>query len=254
MDKTLKIGWLFPNTFSLHGDRGNILAIKAEGVRRGYRVEVDQINLDTKEFNPLDYDFIFCPPGEIVHFEPVIAFLKPHLEALITFIENHPMLVTGTSIGIFGTKINRDDKTIINGLGLIGLEVNENHVVYGDDLYYTCEYNGNRMEIIGNQIQMMDVDINEESPFGYLKYGYGNTGKTKFEGAKSGKAIFTNTLGPLLVCNPWLTEEIMNLIEINKELPVWEEKRDNTLEFNSLKTKVALSEKKESRLISVDER
>ena len=31
--------------FNLHGDRGNLLAIRAEGERRGYRVEVEQINL-----------------------------------------------------------------------------------------------------------------------------------------------------------------------------------------------------------------
>jgi len=254
MDMTLKIGWLFPNTFNLHGDRGNILAIKAEGLRRGYNVEVFQINLETKDFDPMDYDFLFCPPGEIVHFKPVIEFLKPFNEALMTFIENRPMLVTGTSIGIFGEEIHRDDNSSIKGLGIVNLEVYESHVVYGDDLYYHCQYNGNKMEIIGNQIQMMHVEIQEESPFGRLVYGYGNTGNTKFEGARSGKGIFTNTLGPLLVCNPWLTEEIVNLIEVNKGLPVWEEKRDNSLELNSLKTKVALIEKKESKLIKISER
>lgn len=254
MKTTVKIGWLFPNTFNLHGERGNILAIKAECERRGYAVEVTPITLDTEAFEPLDYDFIFCPPGEMIHFEPVIEFLRPQKDALITFIENRPLLVTGTSIGVFGTQLHRADQTMIQGLGLIDLEVTENQAVYGDDLYYLCEYNGNKLEIIGNQIQMMDIDVKEESPFGFLKYGYGNTGKTKFEGAKSGKAIFTNTLGPLLVSNPWLTEELVNLIESNRGLPVWENKRDNSLEISSLKSKVALIEKKESRLTRVAER
>lgn len=32
----IKIGWLFPNTFNLHGDRGNILALEFELRRRGH--------------------------------------------------------------------------------------------------------------------------------------------------------------------------------------------------------------------------
>lgn len=254
MGQTIKIGWLFPNAFNLHGDRGNILAIQAEGMRRGYTVEVEQITLDMEKFNPLDYDFLFCPPGEMEHFIPVIEFLKPHKDAILTFNENRPMLVTGTSICLFGEEIHRDDKSIIKGLEIISLTAYENDRVYGDDLYFSCQYNGKEMEIIGSQIQMMDLEIQEESPFGRLKYGFGNTGNTKFEGVISGKGIFTNTLGPLLVCNPWLTEEIINLIESNKGWPAWEEPRDNSLEVKSLKSKVALIQKKESKLKKICER
>ncbi|AFA49154.1 type 1 glutamine amidotransferase [Acetobacterium woodii] len=254
MAKTIKIGWLFPNMFNLHGDRGNILAIKAEGERRHYDIEIEQINLDTKNFNPLDYDFLFCPPGEMQHFKAVVAFLEPYQDKLIDFIENRPMLVTGTTISLFGKLISRNDGSTINGLGIINIETTENSAVYGDDLYYNCRYNGKELEIVGSQIQMMNVEINEESPFGWLQYGYGNTGNTKFEGVISGKAIFTNTLGPILVGNPWLTEEIINLIESNKGWETWEKQRNNALESNSLTTKIALITKKETRLKKVSER
>jgi hypothetical protein len=81
-----------------------------------------------------------------------------------------------------------------------------------------------------------------------LKYGYGNNGEPRFEGVISGKGIFTSTLGPVLVCHPGLTEEIINLIESNKNWPVWEDHRDNTLELESLKSKIVHIEKKETRL------
>ena len=110
------------------------------------------------------------------------------------------------------------------------------------------------MEIVGSQIQMIDLDIKEESPFGRLKYGYGNNGETKFEGIISGKGMFTNTLGPVLVCNPWLAEEIINLIEANKNWPIGEDHRDNTLEIKSLKSKISHIDKKESRLKKLSER
>ncbi|WP_414151430.1 type 1 glutamine amidotransferase [Acetobacterium carbinolicum] len=254
MQQTIKVGWLFNNMFNLHGDRGNLLAIRAEGERRGYRVEVEQINLDTETFNPIDFDFLFCPPGEIEHFEVVAAYLEPHRKELMDYIETRPMLVTGTSVGLFGETIKRDDQSTIRGLGIIEVKTRENHVVYGDDLYYSCRYNGKEMDIIGSQIQMLDLDIKEESPFGWLKYGYGNNGETRFEGVISGKGMFTNTLGPVLVCNPWLTEEIINLIEANKNWPVWEDQRDNSLELKSLKTKIAHINKKETRLKKLGER
>jgi len=251
MTHKLKIGWLFPNTLNLHGERGNILGIKAEGIRRGYEVEVIQITLDTEDFNPMDYDFLFCAPGEMVHFHEIIDFLTPHRKALIAYIENRPLLVTGTSIALFGEKIVRYEEYEIPGLGILKIQCFENKAVYGDDLFFTCQYNGKEMSIIGSQIQMMNIEILEETPFGNLKYGYGNTGKTTKEGVINGKGIFTNTLGPILVCNPWLTEEIINLIEVNKEISNCQIKRDNTLEEKSLKSKVDFIKNKKTALTNI---
>lgn len=101
---------------------------------------------------------------------------------------------------------------------------------------------------------MMDVILKDESPFGLLHYGYGNTGETRFEGVREGQAIFTNTLGPLLIGNPWLSVEIINLVEENKGIPHFTEARDNQLELASMKTKTDLIEKKESNLIPVSGR
>lgn len=248
MKHLLKIGWLFPNTLNLHGDRGNILAMKAETIRRGYEVEVHKITLDTQDFNPMDYDFLFCAPGEMVHFPEIIRFLTPHKKALIAYIENRPLLVTGTSIALFGSEILRSEEYTIPGLNILKIQCFENEAVYGDDLFFTCNYNGKEMSIIGSQIQMMDLEILEETPFGHLKYGYGNTGKTKQEGVMNGKGIFTNTLGPILVCNPWLTEEIVNLIEVNQRISLCQIKRDNTLEEKSFTTKVNFIKNKETAL------
>jgi len=158
------------------------------------------------------------------------------------------MLVTGTSIGLFGEEIIRFEEYTIAGLGILKIKCSENKAVYGDDLFFNCNYNDKEMSIIGSQIQMMNLEILEEIPFGHLKYGYGNTGKTKQEGVINGKGIFTNTLGPILVCNPWLTEEIVNLIEANKNMSLCQIKRDNILEEKSLSTKVDFIKNKATAL------
>lgn len=254
MKPIIKIAWLFPHVFCLHGDRGNLLALQFECRRRGYSPEVDIISLSTKNFNPEHYDLMICPPGEIENFESVIAYLKAHRQALDDFIKERPLLVTGTSIGLFTSEIKRDDGSLIEGLNLIQVKCSENPQVYGDDLYYDCSYNKSKMEIVGSQIQMIQLEIGDERPFGILHYGFGNTGKTKQEGVLKEKAIFTNTLGPILVCNPWLTVEIINVVEKHKNLHPCPEERDNELEEKSLKSKIDFILSKKSDLIPIENR
>ncbi len=254
MKPQIKIAWLFPHVFCLHGDRGNLLAIDHECRRRGYSPVVDIISLDTKVFDPLDHDLILCPPGEIKNFKVVIDFLRPHQEAFATFMKERPLLVTGTSLSLFGGSIKRLDGSLIKGLDLIKVDSVENDLVYGDDLYYHCSYNEVEMKIFGSQIQMIQVNLIAEKPFGILEYGYGNTGDTRGEGIKKEKAIFTNTLGPILVCNPWLTSEMINVVEKHKNLKVFDQKRNNDLELKSLKAKSAFIKNKKSELLPIDQR
>ena len=70
--KQLKIAWLFPDTLYLHGERGNILALQRIAAQKGLETAVDRIDFETEGFQPMDYDIIFCPPGEIVSFPVVL--------------------------------------------------------------------------------------------------------------------------------------------------------------------------------------
>ena len=85
MEKTkLRAAWLFPDILYLHGERGNILAFQRIAGFAGAEVEVDRIDLNTEGFDPMDYDFIFCPPGEIASFPVLMEWLQPHRAALET--------------------------------------------------------------------------------------------------------------------------------------------------------------------------
>lgn len=234
----LKIGWLFPDSLYLHGDRGNVLALKRAAERVGYTVEVEKIDFNTEDFTPTDYDFLFCSPGEIATFTSIVDFLKPYSLALKAYIKaDRPLLVTGNSIGLWGTEIQRQDGSVIKGLEIIDVVMSENEAVYGDDLYYTCTMAGETMEIIGNQIQMADFHSNEEEAFGSLIYGYGNSGKDKKEGFVIDHAVFTNTLGPVLVQNPWLTKAFLKVIAENQEVEIDLDVIDTTLEEKSFAAK-----------------
>lgn len=234
----MKIAWLFPDTLYLHGERGNILALSRFGKLAGFETQVDKIDFNTEAFNPEDYDCIFCPPGEIASFTEVINWLKSYEANLKAFIEEgKPLIVTGTSVGMWTKVINRVDGSKIEGLGILNAETVENENVYGDDNYFKTTYNGREMEIIGNQIQMVDFINHGEEAFGQLIYGYGNSGKDREEGFKVNNSIFTNTLAPMLVCNPWLTEEIVNVVAANKGLDKIEFAEDHKIEEQSMETK-----------------
>lgn len=205
-----RIGWLFPDALFLHGERGNVLALARYAELSGFSHSVTKIDFGTEDFDPMDYDVLFAASGEISSFPYVRDWLAPYKDRLEEFIENgHPLIVTGTTCGLFGEKVIRADGTEADGLGIMHSVMTERGYIYGDDVLFKCRYNDADMEIAGPQVSMGDIDIGDEEPFGVLEYGYGNTGKDRREGMTRGYSIFTNALGPVLVHCPWLTAEII---------------------------------------------
>lgn len=238
-----KIAWFFPDTLYLHGERGNLLAMQRIAAFAGLTAEIDKVDFETEGFDPGDYDMIYCPPGEVSSFPQVIKWLKPYKEKLASFIEEGKILLTtGTSVALWTKRITRvtgAEPAVIEGLGILNVDTVEREEVYGDDNYFTCTYNGEEIEIIGNQIQMVDFENKGEKPFGYLNYGFGNNGKNREEGYVKNNSIFTNTLAPMLVANPKLTKELVLVIARNKgyDIDVLEFNVDMEIEDMSFETK-----------------
>lgn len=215
------ICWLFPDTLFLHGERGNVLALAKYAELMGFENKVTKVDFDSENFDPDDFDVIYAAAGEISVFPYVRDWLLPYKDRLEKYIEDgHPLIVTGTTCGLFGKTIKRADGSEMDGVGIMHSVMTEREYVYGDDVLYRAAYNDKEMEIIGSQISMADLDIGDEEPFGELEYGYGNTGKDRREGMTRGYSVFTNALGPVLAFNPWLTVEIIKQgAEINGKTP-----------------------------------
>lgn len=246
---TLKMAWLFPDTLYLHGERGNILALKRFAGFAGFHADVDKIDFTTKEFNPMDYDIIFCPPGEITSFPVLLDILAPKKDAFKEFVEaGRPLIATGTSVALWCEKVKRADGSEFDGMGIIKADAVENEKVYGDDINFICSYNGKEIEVLGNQIQMADFINKGETTFGKLLYGYGNTGENREEGFQVKNSVFTNTLGPMLVLCPMLTMEIIKTAAANKGLEAADFDYDMEIEEKSFATKKAFIQKKTTRL------
>ena len=248
VNRELKVAWLFPNILYLHGERGNIKALKRIAAFADIEVFVEKVSYDYEGFDPNNFDIIFCAPGEIVMFPAVVNWLKPYKAKFEEFIEKGKvLLVTGTSQAIFGKETKREEGQVVEGLGLINATYEERKYVYGDDIHFVTSYSEEEKECMGVQVQMVNV-ITDEEPFGHLLYGFGNTGNDRNEGVRKNNSIFTNVLGPMLVQNPWITKEIIINAAKNKGIEIESFELDTTIEEKSIATKKNFIANKKTKL------
>ena len=213
MDKTVNVGWMYPDCLNLHGERGSVQAFERIGGEIGLDVRIRRIE-DFDDPVPFDaLDLLFFAPGEITcleHIRPALEKQRPALEAYLK--KGGWLIAVGTTGLLFGRETVREDGSTFAGLGLLDMTAREREFVWGDDLHFRLD--DTKMEVFGSQIQMADVTAAE--PLGSVLYGRGNDADGA-EGARSGNLIFTNCLGPVIVKNPWWTEDILQQIILQKQ-------------------------------------
>lgn len=226
----INVLWMYPDILNLHGERANAKAFELIGNKLGLKVNIDRLdNIDDKvDFDK--YDVLLFNAGQLKEIEVISDIMKNQIDELNKYINDKKViLVTGTTGALFSNNISRLDDSSFKGLNIFDADIKEKEYVYGDDIYFKF----NDMEIIGPQIQMIDIDIKNEKPLAKTIYGYGNN-NTGYEGMIKNNVIFTNTLGPVLVKNPWLCEYIFDLVIENKNLKVKKKKVEYDLENKSL--------------------
>ena len=229
----INLAWMYPDILNLHGDRGNIMAFERIANISDIKLNVHRINKLDEEIDFQNIDIMFFSPGELKHIIKIIESLKKYENQIKEFIENEKYIISiGTSGAIFAKNIKRYDNTVIQGLNILDMDCYERNTVIGDDIYFPIT--GGK-EIIGSQIQMIDIKLNSSEALEEVKYGYGNDG-TKKEGAKYKNLIFTNTLGPVFVKNPWWGEEILKEIASKKNINIKETEEEYEIEKSSLES------------------
>lgn len=215
----MKLLWLYPDILNLHGDRGNILALLSIAKEMGLATELIKADL-AEAMPPLDdVDLIILGAGQLRDMPYVANDLRTRRDELYAYAEaGGRLLAVGSSGCLLGTGFTPDGGEFVEGLGLIDMTARElarteqpmlTKEVYGDDLYWRSDA---REEVIGCQIQRMDFTLGRDAvPLGEVIYGYGND-LSGAEGARRGNVCFTNTVGPLLSCAPWLGVRVLREI------------------------------------------
>lgn len=217
MDKnTLKLCYCFADSLNLHGDLGNIMAFERVTKLLGAEFEFSRINSFYDEFTLDEYDVLFFSPGELKTAITMANVLRERKNLFEEYLEKGKhIVVVGTTIALFADEIKRIDGSEHKGLGIVNAGIKERKITYSNDEVFTASLYGDEFEVVGGQIQMIDVDIKDNTPLGKVSYGYGNCHKED-EGIVKDGFIFTNSLGPVFVKNPDFAARIIMKALVNK--------------------------------------
>lgn len=234
-NKELNISWCYPDILNLHGDRGNIMALKKVGNLLGLDININRISNydDTIDFD--SSDILFFNVGELKSTKYLVEALEKQKEKLDKYINDNKMIIIiGTTVCAFAKKTIMLDDTEILGLGYLNLNCYEREDVYGNDLIYKLK--DEDMEINGSQISLVDIILESDIELGIPSYGIGNISGSKKEGAKYKNVIFTNCLGPVFVKNPWFAEKLIKEAMKNKGINIRKKinKKEYDLELKSM--------------------
>lgn len=214
----MNIAWLYPDILNLHGDRGNMMAFSKIAASMGITLNIIKIHSHEDVTDLSDIDLIYMGAGELRDMKYVIDDMAHYRKSLMDYVnEDGYILATGSTGCVLGKGYVLADSTKVKALGIIDMTAKElnrtkapfvTREVYGDDILWKT---ADGMEIAGCQIQRLDFTLkNGVEPFGELIYGYGNNCTDGKEGARYKNVCFTNTIGPLLACNPWLGISIIS--------------------------------------------
>ena len=82
----LNISWCYPDMLSLHGDRGNIMALEKVGELLDLDVDINKIGTYNAQIDFDNTDILFFNVGELKLVETISNVLKSQIENLKNYI------------------------------------------------------------------------------------------------------------------------------------------------------------------------
>ena len=209
-EKELNITWCYPDILNLHGDRGNVMALRRVAELLGLQGNIRKIESFRQGIDFDRTDILLFSPGEVKSMAFVAEGLRKQEDALRQYVESGGViLVVGTTGAVFGKELLRLDGSVVQGFGFLDMQTAERDFIFWDDLLFRLTEEES-MEIVGSQVQIVDMTLHSGAPLGQIVYGRGNNeSAAKTEGAQYKNLYFTNALGPVLVKNPWFAEHLI---------------------------------------------
>jgi len=224
----LVIAHIHPELLNLYGDSGNIITLKARLSARGIDAKIIEYGIeDSLDFSSTDIIYIGggTDREQLTSCKKLCSFkaeFKSYSE------DGGTILAVAAGYPLLGQYYEQNSEKI-EALGLLDMYTEQGddrtigNVILESDLIGTT--------IVGFENHSGRTYINNHSPLGKVRYGYGNSGKKDYEGAVDKNIIGTYLHGPLLPKNPILTDYILKNALLRKYGKAELEPLDDTMEM-----------------------
>lgn len=206
----LNICHLYPDLLNVYGDVGNILILKNRAQKRGIKVNVIDVSINS-EFNGDEMDIVFFGGGQDYEQSIVSDDLKNNKkDALTKYVEDGKVLLAICG----GYQLLGNYYRAPNGEKLEGLHILDIYTEGGDTRFIgnTVIYNEEFDETyVGFENHSGRTYINNLKPLGKCLAGYGNNGEDKHEGCVYKNTYCTYFHGSLLSKNPELADRFLKI-------------------------------------------
>jgi CobQ-like glutamine amidotransferase family enzyme len=204
----IRVGHLYPDYLNIYADRGNIAVLGARARARGHELELTAIGLG----DPVPagtIDLFYIGGGQDREQELVAPDLVGKGAALREAAgAGAVVLAVCGGYQLLGRHYRDRSGSELPGIGLLPL-----HTVAGErrmigDVLLDCAWAGETLAGFENHAGRTVLDEGAE-PLGRVIAGFGNDGRSGFEGCRVGRAYGTYLHGPLLPRNPWLADRLL---------------------------------------------
>jgi CobQ-like glutamine amidotransferase family enzyme len=208
---TIVVGHLYPDYLNIYADRGNMAVLSWRAARRGYRLEIRAVGLG-EPLVPGEHDLLYVGGGqdrEQLLIAPDLAARADSIRAALA--GGAALLAVCGGYQLLGRFYRDRAGAELPGAGIFPLETVAGERRMIGDVLLECELEpGVKRTLAGfeNHAGRTYLDADAE-PLGRVVYGFGNDGRSGFEGCRLGRAIGTYLHGPLLPRNPWFADWIL---------------------------------------------
>ena len=202
----LTIGHLYPDLLNLYGDRGNIQCFRKRLECRGIEAEVIPfLSGDEIDFSRLD--IVLLGGGSDREQELVCGYLKNIRDDFKKYVEEGGVVLAVCGGYQLLGKYYKTRTETIEGLAILDITTEweperlVKNIILNSPLF--------DMPVVGFENHGGRTYIGDHTPLGKVFFGYGNTGKSGYEGVVYKNVIATYLHGPLLPKNPQVCDYLL---------------------------------------------
>jgi CobQ-like glutamine amidotransferase family enzyme len=203
----LGVGHLYPDYLNIYADRGNIAVLTERARLRGHELVVVPIGLGGGV--PGGIDLFYVGGGQDREQALVSGDLVRKGDALRAAVDGGAaFLAVCGGYQLLGRFYRDRAGAELPGIGLLPL-----HTIAGErrmigDVLLDCAWAGRTLAGFENHAGRTHLDDGAE-PLGRVLAGFGNDGRSGFEGCRQGRVYGTYLHGPLLPRNPWFADRVL---------------------------------------------